>query len=136
MIRGLLSLVPVWAWGALLALALASAVATGDRWGSGRVQARWDTANAEAAELARNTERRDAERARQASGQFEAWRRDQARRQAEVASGIKESLQGPISCPAGGKVADVLVPAGTLSRLRDAGADRRDADPAAAEPGR
>lgn len=60
MIRGLLGLVPVWLWAALLALALAAAAGSGWRAGVRHTLARIEVGRVEQAEQRRNQERRDA----------------------------------------------------------------------------
>lgn len=131
MIGFLLRLLPWWVW-ALIASALAAWAGIAVwRTATAVADARWLAGQAAAHEQRRNQERIDAERARSASLDFERWRRDQARRQAEVASALKYALRAPISCPV--DVGDVLVPAAAVGLLRDAG---RDDQPGAAELGR
>lgn len=104
--------------------------------GRAEIRADWLRAKDKQREVDAAVRRSDAAATQQAAAAFEAWRADSQRRQAEVARGLSEALRRPVSCSLGAVVADVLVPAAAVDRLRDAGADRRSAGPAAGEPSR
>lgn len=130
MLRFIAGLLPAWAWFAAAALVLASAVAFGDRSGAARVKARWDAVELARQQAEADTRREDARISRAADAEFQRWRADRARRDADIARRLRDALQRPVSCPTSGLLADVPVPAAVVDRLRDAGAD--DGSPGAA----
>lgn len=137
MIGFLIRLLPAWAWFALAVAVLGSSLALGYRQGAGRVQARWDAAELKRERQAAEQRREDERIGRAAAANFEAWRADQTRRQADIARRLRDALKAPLSCPASGQVADVVIPADAVRSLRDAaGAELRSTEPAAiAGPG-
>lgn len=129
MIGFVLRLLPWWVW-ALILSGLAA-------WGGITIwttatkveRQRWLAGQAEAREQARNDELVRSRKAREASASFEAWRAAAARREQENRDALSYALRTPISCPASGDLADVLVPAAAVDELRAAG------QPAVAAPG-
>ena len=69
---------------------------------------------------------------------FEAERQQLESTHARSLTQLRKSLHAPVSCPAGGTLADVVLPAGTLRGLRlAAGADRvHPPEPASSGAGR
>ncbi len=121
MIRFLLSLLPWWVWALILSGLAACAGIAVWRTATAVADARWLAGQAAAQEQARNDELVRSRKARDASTSFEAWRAAAARREQENRDALSYALRTPISCPASGDLADVLVPAAAVGELRAAG---------------
>ena len=74
--------------------------------------------------------------ARAASADFERTRRDLEARRVRASNELRKALLAPVSCPAGGSLADVRIPAGVVRGLRDSGADPVEPGAAASGPRR
>lgn len=119
-------LVPPWGWAGLLAVALAAGGVWCHRVGAAAVQARWDRAELDRERQANADRLRNANRALDASAKHETDRAALARNLREARNAISTTLRAPISCPASGQLADVVLPAAALAGVRDAaGADGR-----------
>lgn len=119
-------LVPPWGWATLLAVALAAGGAWCHRAGARSVQARWDAAEVQRERQANADALRRADLALAASASHEADRAALARNLREARNAVSIALRTPISCPASGLAADVVLPAAALAGVRDAaGTDGR-----------
>lgn len=103
--------------------------------GASACEAKAAQADAARAQAAVEQLRANDHRAADAAGDFRAAQAAIAARQPEVRHALQDALRTPLACPAAAAsqpaVGDVVVPAGAVRRLRDAGAGSA-ADPAPA----
>lgn len=104
--------------------------------GREEVRAEWREADRLRLQAEASQRASDLDAAYSLAAEYEAQRHDLEIRHAETTATLKKSLQRPISCPAGQKLGDLLLPADVLDGLRAAGADRAAAGSAASQSGR
>lgn len=121
MIGFLLRLLPWWVW----AMILSGLAAWGGiglwRAGADSVRTDWQAADLARDRAEADRRREDARITRAAGREFEAWRADQVRRQAEVAAALSYALRTPASCPPSGELGDIKIPQSVVDLLRRAG---------------
>jgi hypothetical protein len=105
-------------------LGLLLAAAAGWRQGVRHTLADWRTTELAAERAAAEIGRENQRLAARAATQYEAQRAAQERTHADTLTRLRLALSGPVhACPAV-VLGDVLVPAGAVAGLRDAGADQ------------
>lgn len=118
-------------------LALLLAAAAGWRQGVRGTLADWRAADLATERAAADTRGEQQRLAATAAARYEAQRAAMERDHADTITRLRRELGEPIQCVEGGAARDVLVPAGAVGVLRDAGADPAgDTTPATGGAGR
>ena len=97
--------------------------------GADKVQAKWDAEKSAAAQLEQKARKGDNDAGYRLAAELVAQAQKSEQRYVQASTDLRKALTRPISCPPGGKVGDVLLPADVVRSMFNR------ADPGGGAPG-